>query len=191
MKTHKNNNPSQSFSLTLVMLPPVISVIIMLIGTNIASALSLGGAFSIIRFRSAPGDPKDITFVLFSMAVGLACGLGYVVIAGIVAVVLCLIMVALYIFNFGISKISPKILKITIPENLDYQNTFDGVLKKYTKNYVLTKVKTADLGSLYQLVYSITMDNDVNEKEFIDELRCRNGNLNITLVLDKDDGEMM
>jgi uncharacterized membrane protein YhiD involved in acid resistance len=183
MKSNRSKTPSQSFTLTLVMLPAIISVIIMLVGTNIASAFSLAGAFSIIRFRSTPGDPKDIAYVLLSMAVGLACGMGFILQAFIVALILCGIIALLEFFKFGGSKSAAKILKITIPENLDYQNAFEGVMKKYTLSCNINKVKTADLGSLYVLQYSIVMKDEVNEKNFIDELRCRNGNLNITLVL--------
>lgn len=183
MKTHKDKTPSRSFSLTLVMLPAVITIIILLVGSNVARAFSLAGAFSIIRFRSAPGDPKDITYVLFSMAVGLSCGMGYMVYGAIVAALLCAVMFILELFQFGKEKSTAKVLKITIPENLDYPNAFDGIMKKYTLSYKLTKLKTANLGSLYELVYTVTMKDGLGEKDFIDELRCRNGNLNITLVM--------
>lgn len=189
MKTHRTGAPSQSFSLTLVLLPAVVTIIIMLVGSNIARAFSLSGAFAIIRFRSAPGDPKDITYVLFSMAVGLAAGMGYMLYAAVVAVALCAALAFLELLKYGQAKSTGKILKITVPENLDYQNAFDGVLHKYTLSSTLHKVKTADLGSLYELVYSVTTKNGVSDKDFIDELRCRNGNLNITLVLDAPSGE--
>lgn len=189
MKTHQTRTPSQSFALTLIMLPAVITVIILLVGSNVARAFSLAGAFSIIRFRSAPGDPKDITYVLFTMAVGLATGMGYVLYAAIVAAALCLVMVILELAKFGKTGGARKILKITVPENLDYQNAFDGVMQKYTLSANLTRVKTADLGSLYELVYAVTTKNGLSDKDFIDELRCRNGNLNITLVLDAPAGE--
>ncbi|MDR3278220.1 MAG: DUF4956 domain-containing protein [Oscillospiraceae bacterium] len=184
MKTHKTRTPSQSFALTLVLLPAVITVIILLVGNNVARAFSLAGAFSIIRFRSAPGDPKDITYVLFSMAVGLATGMGFLLYAAIVGVVLCAVTVLLEVFKFARPKGTEKILKITVPENLDFQNAFDGVLQKYALSSTLRKIKTADLGSLYELNYSVVTKLGVSEKDFIDELRCRNGNLNITLVLD-------
>lgn len=183
MKTHKTKTLSQSFSLTLVVLPAVITVIILLVGNSVARAFSLAGAFSIIRFRSVPGDPKEITYVLFSMAVGLSCGMGYLLYGVIVTVILCVLMVILEIAKFGRLKITDKLLKITIPENLDYQNAFDGILNQYTASYQLLKVKTVDLGSLYELQYKISGKNEMNEKDFIDDLRCRNGNLNITLVL--------
>jgi hypothetical protein len=166
------------------MLPAVVTVIILLVGNNVARAFSLAGAFSIIRFRSAPGDPKDITYVLFAMAVGLATGMGYLLYAVIVGVVLCVIMIVLETVKYGKPRGTEKILKITVPENLDFENAFDAVLQRFTLSYKLRKMKTTDLGSLYELSYSVVTKNKINEKEFIDELRCRNGNLNITLVLD-------
>lgn len=183
MYTSKNKSPSQSFSLTLVILPVVVTVIILLVGSNIARAFSLAGAFAIIRFRSAPGDAKDITFVLFTMAIGLSTGMGYIAYAAIITVFLCVVMLALEFTKYGQSKVIQKILKITVPENLDYENAFDTVLEKYTTTSKLNKVKTADLGSLYELSYSVTTKSGISDKAFIDELRCRNGNLNITLVL--------
>ncbi|MDR3314851.1 MAG: DUF4956 domain-containing protein [Oscillospiraceae bacterium] len=189
MKTHKTKTPSKSFALTLVVLPVIITVIILLVGNSVARAFSLAGAFSIIRFRSAPGDPKDITYVLFSMAVGLSCGMGYMLYGAIVAVFLCVVMVVLELTKFGQSKRTQKLLKITVPENLNYQGAFDGILQQYTDSFALTKVKTANLGSLYELQYKITSKDSMNEKSFIDDLRCRNGNLNITLVLDAQQSE--
>lgn len=189
IKTHKTHTPTQSFALTLVTLPVVITVIILLVGNNVARAFSLAGAFSIIRFRSAPGGPKDITYVLMCMAVGLAVGMGFIAYAVVVAAVLCLIMILLEATKFGKMKGTAKVLKITVPENLDYQNTFDIIMQKYTLSATLYKVKTTDLGSLYELSYSVTMKDGISEKDFIDELRCRNGNLNITLILDAPAGE--
>lgn len=189
MKTHKTATPSQSFALTLVMLPAVVTIIILLVGSNVARAFSLSGAFAIIRFRSAPGDPKDIAYVLFCMAVGLAAGMGNMLYAVVVAIALCVAMVLLEALKYGKPKGMEKTLKITVPESLDYENAFESVLQKYTLSSTLRKIKTADLGSLYELVYSITTKAGVCEKDFIDELRCRNGNLNITLVLDAPSNE--
>jgi len=189
MKTHKTKTPSHSFALTLVMLPVVVTVIILLVGSNIARAFSLAGAFSIIRFRSAPGDAKDITYVLFTMAVGLAAGMGFLLYAAVITAALCVMMLVLEIAGYGRSKGTVKMLKITVPENLDFKNAFDEVIQKYVITSKLQRIKTADLGSLYELVYSVTMNDSINEKDFIDELRCRNGNLNITLILDAPLGE--
>ena len=189
MKTHKDKNPSQGFSLTLVILPAIITVIILLVGSNIARAFSLAGAFSIIRFRSAPGDPKDIATVLFAMAVGLAGGMGYMFYAAVVAILLCLAMLILEAVKYGAPKATGKLLKITIPENLDYQDAFADVLSKYTLAHHLVKVKTTDLGSLYELVFTVTTRDGVREKDFLDALRCRNGNLNITLIMNAQTGD--
>ncbi len=142
MKTHKTHMPTQSFALTLVILPAVITVIILLVGNNVARAFSLAGAFSIIRFRSAPGDPKDITYVLLCMAVGLATGMGFIAYAVIFAIALCLAMILLEAVRFGQPRgTTGKLLKITIPESLDYQNAFDSIMQKYTLSYTLRKVK--------------------------------------------------
>ncbi|WP_312701341.1 DUF4956 domain-containing protein [Sedimentibacter sp.] len=189
MKTHKTHTPTQSFALTLVMLPMVITIIILLVGNNVARAFSLAGAFSIIRFRSAPGDPKDITYVLMCMAVGLAVGMGFITYAVITAVALCMAVIMLETVKFGRPRGTAKLLKITIPEALDYQDAFDDIMNKYTLSSTLYKVKTTDLGSLYELSYSVVTKNENSDKDFIDELRCRNGNMNITLVLAAQTGE--
>lgn len=191
MKTHKSSVPSQSFLFTLVMLPAVVTVIILLVGSNVARAFSLAGAFTIIRFRSAPGDAKDITYVLFASAVGLATGMGYLVYAVAVAVLLCAAMAVLELLGFGRPSGTDKLLKITVPENLDYEGAFDSVLIKYASRWTLMRVRTADLGSLYELSYRLAMKDGASDKAFIDELRCRNGNLNITLVHDAPSGDYL
>ncbi len=187
MKTSNKGGYSQNFSLTLIIVPTVIAIIVLLIGSNVARAFSLAGAFSIIRFRSAPGDSKDISYVLFAMAAGLACGVGVFGYAVLFTVFLCLLMFFLNLINFGAKKTVKKLLKITIPENLNYEGVFDDIFEKYTKNYELIKVKTTDLGSLFQLVYTVDMNTETSQKEFLDNLRSRNGNLNITLSLYADD----
>jgi hypothetical protein len=181
--THKGKSPSQSFAITLVLLPAIITVIILLVGNNVARAFSLAGAFSIIRFRSTPGEAKDITYVLFSMAIGLATGMGFLFYAGIVGVVLCAAMLILELLKYGHPKGTEKKLKITVPEDLNFQDAFEDIMQKFTVSYKLKKLKTADLGSLYELDYEIVTKEGISEKAFLDELRCRNGNLNITLVL--------
>ena len=183
INTHNTHNPSQSFSITLVVLPAVISVIILLVGNSVARAFSLAGAFSIIRFRSAPGDPKDITYVLISMALGLSCGMGYLLYSLVTAAVICGAIFLLDAVKYGQAGATGKLLKIVIPEDLDYAHAFDDILREHTTSYTLTRVKTTDLGSLFELQYEITQKPGSDEKAFIDELRCRNGNLNITLVL--------
>ncbi|AKL94792.1 hypothetical protein CACET_c13270 [Clostridium aceticum] len=189
MKTCEKNSYSRNFFLTLVLIPMVIAIIILLIGSNVARAFSLAGAFSIIRFRSAPGDPKDIAYVLFTMAAGLACGVGVYGYAVMFTTVLCILMLLLSFFNIGEKNFSQKLIKITIPEDLDFEGAFDEVFEKFTDSYQLIKVRTIDLGTLYQLDYTVTMHHKTNQKEFLDALRCRNGNLNITLALSADGRE--
>jgi uncharacterized membrane protein YhiD involved in acid resistance len=189
MKTSRRANTSQNFALTLVMLPIVVAIIILLIGSNVARAFSLAGAFSIIRFRSAPGDPKDIAYVLFTMAAGLSAGTGYFLYAILFTIVLCLIMAFLSYIKFGGGKKTQKLLKITIPENLNYEGAIDEVIKDYTSSYELKKIKTTDMGSLFELVYNVTLDDKKSQKDFLDALRCRNGNLNITLSMIPDASE--
>jgi hypothetical protein len=182
ISTHKSRY-QQSFAITLTMLPIILTVIIIFVGSNVARAFSLAGTLSIIRFRSAPGDPEDIGYIFFDIAAGLACGIGLYGYGALFVAVLCIFMLVISKINFAKPKTTAKQLKITIPENLDYEGVFDGILKNYTSSYSLIKVKTTDLGSLYELTYSVNMLSDVSEKDFIDELRCRNGNLNIILSL--------
>ena len=189
MKTGSKNTYSQSFSITLVLVPTLIAIIILMIGSNVARAFSLAGAFSIIRFRSSPGDPKDISYVLFALAAGLSCGVGFYQYAMLFTGVLCLLMFSLSAFNFGAKNSCRKLLKITIPEDMNYEGAFDDILKNFTTDYTLAKVKTTGLGSLYELVYNITMNKEMSQKEFLDALRCRNGNLNITLSMCADSAE--
>lgn len=144
----QEENYQRSLAVTLVMLPIIMSVIILFIGSNIARAFSLAGTLSIIRFRSAPGDPKDIGFIFFDIAAGLACGVGLFGYGAIFVVILCIIMIVVEKFKFFEKKQVQKTLRITIPENLNFQGAFDEILEKYTKEYSLTKIKTTDLGSL-------------------------------------------
>lgn len=184
--TYMKTNPggySQSFTLTMVLLPVIVAVIILLIGSNVARAFSLAGAFSIIRFRSAPGDPKDITFVLFTMAAGLACGVGSFGYAVLFTLVLCTLMFILNRTGFGARKTSQKTLKVTIPENLGYEEAFAEVFKKFNVRFELKKIRTTELGSLYELVYDVTLDEHTSQKEFLDAIRTRNGNLDLSLTM--------
>lgn len=180
IKTNKDSN-NEGFAITLVMLPAIIAIIILLVGNNVARAFSLAGAFSIIRFRSAPGNPKDLTYVFFTLAVGLAAGMGYVGYAFLFTGILCIVMIILGKTNYAKPKSNYLDLKITVPENLNYEETFDDILKTHTDSWQLIKVKTKEFGALFELNYKITM-NSGNQKKFIDELRCRNGNLTITLT---------
>lgn len=183
IKTNKKNVYSANFPITLIMLPVIIAIIILLVGNNIATAFSLAGAFSIIRFRSAPGDPKDIAYVFFTLAVGLTCGMGYIGYGLIFTIILCALMVILDLTKFGMSKTKIVQLKITVPEDLNYEHTFDEILNNYTNSWRIENIRTRDFGALFELIYKINLKEDANQKKLIDDLRCRNGNLNISLTL--------
>lgn len=180
-KTQSEEYYQRSLAITLCMLPIILSVIILFIGSNIARAFSLAGTLSIIRFRSAPGDAKDIGFIFFDIAAGLACGVGLYGYGILFVAVLCLVIILLEKFKTFEKKNTNKTLRILIPENLNYEGVFDEILNTYTKKHTLTKIKTTDLGSLFELCYNVEMSDGVNEQEFINELRCRNGNLSIIL----------
>lgn len=181
MKTNKKTGYSSGFTITLVMLPVIISIIILLVGNNIARAFSLAGAFSIIRFRSAPGDPKDISYVFFTLAVGLTCGMGYIGYAVLFTIILCALMITLDLTKFSTPKSKSMQLKITVPEDLNYEGVFEEILDKYANSWNIERVRTRDFGALFELSYIVHMKPDINQKNFLDELRCRNGNLNISL----------
>lgn len=177
----KKSGYNKDFIVGLVLLPAIVSVVIMLIGSNVARAFSMAGAFALVRFRSAPGNAKDIAVVFFAMASGLACGLGYITFAVIFTVVIILVLVTLSITNFADKNAGKRQLRITIPENLNYTHAFDGIFDNFLFSKELTKVKTTNMGTMFELTYIIEMNKDINEKEFIDSLRVVNGNLNITL----------
>ncbi len=180
-KTQNEEYYQRSLAITLCMLPIILSVIILFIGSNIARAFSLAGTLSIIRFRSAPGDAKDIGFIFFDIAAGLACGVGLYGYGALFVIILCAAIILIESLKIFEKKTTNKLLKILIPEDLNYEGTFEEVLNSYTKKHSLTKIKTTDLGSLFELCYNVVMKDDVNEQEFLNELRCRNGNLSIIL----------
>lgn len=189
MATHRKEGYSQSYVFTMIMLPTIISLILMLINTP-AGALSLAGAFTLVRFRSVAGDPKDIAYIFFAMAAGTACGIGYIGFAVVFFIILAIILFALGEINFGGSKSSHMTLKITIPENLDYQGVFEPVLNKYTNFHRLRRVKTTNFGTLFELIYSVDVPDSTDQKKFIDELRTLNGNMTINLVFFKYDDKI-
>lgn len=171
---------SQSIVLTLVILPAIVQTVIMLVNGNIGTGVAVAGAFSLVRFRSAPGHAKDIAVIFQAMAVGIATGTGYIGIAVVFAVIISIVFLILNVLNVGGSASEERTLKITIPESLDYEDVFQEVLETYTFSHKLVEVKTTNMGSLYKLTYNIKMKKDFSEKEFIDKLRCRNGNLEIS-----------
>ena len=184
----KKEGYQKNFIIGLAMLPAVVAVVILLVGSNVARAFSMAGAFALVRFRSAPGSAKDISIVFFTMAAGLACGLGYVTFAAVFTVVMLLVLIGATLMGFGDRRTDRKQLKITIPENLNYSSVFDDIFDKYTSEYRLERVKTANMGTMFELTYDVRLKDNDKEKQFIDELRVRNGNLNIMMSLIQDGG---
>ena len=174
---------TKSFVATLALLPAVVCVVIMMVNGNVGTGVAVAGAFSLVRFRSVPGSAKEIGAIFLAMGTGLVVGMGYLGYAFLFAIVLGFVSMLYNRFDFGSRKNSAlyKTLHITIPEDLDYSGVFDGILKKYTSAYELTQVKTTNMGSLFRLTYNLILRDAKNEKELIDKLRCRNGNLEITV----------
>ena len=170
---------SQSYALTLAMLPAMVQVVIMLVNGNIGAGVAVAGAFSLVRFRSANGSAREIGMIFLAMAIGLATGMGYVVLAAIFFVIMGLFTLVLTAAKFGAGRDSERELKISIAENLDYDGLFDDLFERYTASHSLERVKTTNMGTLYELVYKITLRDEHRTKEFMDALRTRNGNLNI------------
>lgn len=174
---------SASFILSLIILPALVAIVIILIGGNLARAFTTAGIFTLVRFRSIPGDSKDLTYVFLTTAIGLSLGLGYLTIAVTVTVIVCIIIVLVNKLTSIRVKQKEKKLRITIPEDMDYEGVFEELLKKYTDYFEMNKVKTVNMGTMLELHYDIMMKKGMSEKEFIDELRCRNGNLTIQLAI--------
>ena len=169
----------KNFVIALVILPALVQVVITVVNGNLGASVAVMGAFSLVRFRSAPGSAKDITAIFFAMAVGLANGMGYILYSATIVGIVGVIYLFLTLSGFGEHGVREKHLKVLIPESLDYTTVFDDVFEKYVKRSELIKVKTTDLGSIFELNYQITLKDAKQEKEFLDALRTKNGNLTI------------
>ena len=189
--THKKTSKySKNFLITLAILPVLVQTVMIMVNGNLGTSIAIVGAFSLVRFRSLPGTSKEILSVFFAMSIGLATGMGHIFFASIMTVI---VSVSIILFNkLKLFDLNPntKMLKILIPENLDYTNMFDDIFKKFVKEYKLERVKMTNMGSLFELSYRITFKSDINEKEFIDEIRIRNGNLKIILSHELEGTEM-
>lgn len=174
---------TKSFVLTLAMLPAVVCVVIMMVNGNVGAGVAVAGAFSLVRFRSVPGSAKEIGMIFLAMSAGMVTGMGYLGYAVLFSVVMGGVMLLYQMVNLGARKESAreKTLRITIPEDLDYTDVFDELLEEYTHTSEIVSVKTTNMGSLFKLTYNITLKDLSKEKEFIDALRCRNGNLEISI----------
>lgn len=175
---------TQSFVITLALLPAIVCVVIMMVNGNIGAGVAVAGAFSLVRFRSVPGTAREITMVFLAMGAGLIAGMGYLAFSVLFTIIMCAICAFYNHLDFGAGKkaVLYKTLSITIPEDLNYTEVFEEILKKYTSSHELIRVKTTNLGSMFRLTYHIVLLDLQKEKEMIDELRCRNGNLEISIV---------
>lgn len=175
------SSSSKGFVITIALLPAIVQMVIMLVNGNLGTGIAVMGAFSLVRFRSIPGNAKEINSIFLSMAVGLATGTGYVAVAILFVLIIGGANILYHVTSFGEPRQKEKELKITIPEGLDYMGIFDDLFQSYTTKHELIKAKTANMGSLYKLEYRIKLKNPMDEKKLIDDLRCRNGNLEIAI----------
>ncbi len=175
------NKCSRSFTTTLIMLPAIVELVIILVNGNIGAGVAVAGAFSLVRFRSAPGRGQEITSIFLAMAVGLATGMGYIGVAILFTVIISAINLMLNITKLGAADEYHRILKITVPENLDYEGKFEDIFNKYLSDYTYEEVKTSNMGSLYKITLSVALKTGVSTKAMLDEIRTRNGNLDISL----------
>ena len=172
---------SASLAISLAVLPSIVTLVIMMVNGNIGAGLAVAGSFALVRFRSLPGTAKEVCGIFLSVSIGLACGMGYVGVAVLYFVLMSLFIIALESCRFGQGRLAERQLKITIPEDLDYEEIFDDLLEKYTLHWELVRVHTTNMGTLYELSYEVLLRNKAQSREFINELRCRNGNLSISL----------
>ena len=174
---------TKSFVITLALLPAVVCVVIMLVNGNVGTGVAVAGAFSLVRFRSVPGTAKEICTLFLAMGAGLIAGMGYLGFAVLFTVIMCVIFVLYNCLDFGSKKNAAtfKTFNITIPEDLDYTGVFDDIFAEYTRSHDLVRVKTTNMGSMFKLTYNVELTDATREKEMIDKLRCRNGNLEIAV----------
>ena len=172
---------SKSFMMTLVMLPTLIAIVIFLVNGSLGAGVAVMGAFSLIRFRSAPGGAKELLAIFLAMTIGIAVGMGYLIFASVFTIIMSVVMLLLETVNFGQMKHSMRQVTVVIPESLDYEMVFDDIFQKATNYVELANVKTSDMGSLFKIKYIVQLNGTMTEKELMDALRTRNGNLEIAI----------
>ena len=172
---------TKSFLMTICILPAVVCAVIMMVNGNIGAGVAVAGAFSLVRFRSAPGTAREIAAIFLAMGTGLICGMGYIAFAVLFTLILGALFALYNLLDLGTSRRMAvrKSLRITIPEDLDYTTVFEDLFDEYTKDCQLVRVKTTNMGSMFRLTYDVILRDAKREKEFIDRLRERNGNLEI------------
>lgn len=182
---------SHSFTFALAMVPFAVQIVIMIVNNNIGTGIAVAGAFNLVRFRSAPGSAKEIAAIFIAMGIGLACGAGFVGIAAMLCIIACLLTLLYSRVRLGEGRKPVRLLRILIPESLDYTDIFADIFEEYTQSCEMVRVKTANMGSLYKLDYRIIMKAPEKEKEMLDKIRCRNGNLDVSLGRESEIQEML
>ncbi len=177
---------SKNFLITITLLPILVQAVMMMVNGNLGSSIAIMGAFGLVRFRSIPGTSKEILIVFFAMAVGLATGMGQIWFAIILTIIGCLMILLLNNISFFDKNGSVKVLKVLIPEILDYSEVFDDIFEEFTKSVSLENTKTTNMGSMFELTYKVILKPGIKEKDFIDQIRTRNSNLKISLSRETD-----
>lgn len=177
MKT--GNRVSKNFARTLITLPILVCIVLLVVNGNFGTSIAVLGAFSLVRFRSLQGSSRDISFIFFSMTIGIVCAVGEVILATILTTAICVIYFILNAIKYGANNTEEKDLRITIPENLDYSDIFDDLFERYTKENRQIAVRTTNMGSMYEINYRVKLKNEREEKQFLDDIRMRNGNLTV------------
>ncbi len=181
--TSRKRGYTSDFPAAIVLLAPLMASVIFLVNSSVAAAVSLGGALALLRIRSDPRDTMDIASLLFAIVIGVGCGTGYYGVSIVITLLLCALMVILSALNFGVPKKNQFTLKIFVPEDLNFDGAFDDILDKYTDSWQLNQIKTSDFGSIYELKYHICLDESADRRALMDEIRTRNGNLDVFITL--------
>lgn len=170
---------TQSFIISVAIMPAIVTVIILMVNGNVGTGIAVAGAFSLTRFRSQPGTAKEISSIFLAMMIGLTCGTGFIGIAAVTTVIMCAMVILFCLVGYGKKNENKKVLTVVIPENLNYTEVFNDLFDQYLEAVELLKVKTTNMGSMFRLKYEIKFKNDLQEKNFIDDIRTRNGNLEV------------
>ena len=182
--TSKKTGLTRGFALTLVVVTTMTAVVVMFVGNNVATAFSLAGVFTLVRYRSEQTSPKDLAFIFVCMGIGLTCGIGFIQYSLIFALLLSLIIIVLTAVNFGEGGTVGMNLKIVVPEDMEMPDPFEEILKEYTKSYRLVRIRSTDFGTMVELMFAVRLDKNANRKELMDKLRAKNGNMPVTFSFD-------
>lgn len=185
MFIHRDEGFTSDFPWTLVMIPPVVAMLILMIANNLAAGIAVGGLFALTRFRTNQRQTEDISFVLMAVVIGVISGTGYAVFAVMFTLIMMVVLFLLYWLRLGKTSDQNLVLTISIPENLNFKGVFDDILKKYCLTYNLNRVRTIDFGTLFEVTYYIVLKKSSDQKEFMDKIRERNGNLTVTLTVQR------